>query len=312
MVSMSCLNLVSGADRDGDGIDDSADDCPFAAGDSTVDRNGCPDRDGDGTSDFNDGWTSINPSFAKDIALTSSFDYWDVDHSPDGEFIVSSDETGYARIRNATTGVLVRSVQAFTDDATHVAWSGDGAYIAVTTDAQDVVKMYWANNLSNVHGDISADVGGGDQVLDLAFSNDGSMLAIAIGRSGNGGTNGVVRIINTSDGSVIANPNPAGEDRFYSVAFSPSDTHIVAGGNGEAYIVDTNSWSTTYTIGTPTSTVNDVAWSPDGEKISVCEGYDYNLGGSRLRLFNTANWANHKTWSYSTSCLSTDFSLDSK
>ena len=74
MISMSCLNLVSGADRDGDGIDDSADDCPFAAGNSTVDRNGCPDRDGDGTSDFNDGWTLINPSFAKDVALPSSFD----------------------------------------------------------------------------------------------------------------------------------------------------------------------------------------------------------------------------------------------
>ena len=185
-------------------------------------------------------------------------------------------------------------------------------YIAVSTDAQDVVKMYWASNLSNVHGDISADVGGVDEVKDLAFSNDGSMLAIAIGRSGNGGTNGVVRVINTTDGSVINNANPAGEDRFYSVAFAPSDTHLVAGGNGEAYIVETSTWSTTYTIGTPAGSVNDVAWSPDGERISVCEGYTQGQGGSRLRLFNTANWANHKTWSHTTSCLSTDFSPDGK
>ena len=58
--------------------------------------------------------------------------------------------------------------------------------------------MYHASNLTQIHGDISADVGGGDEVKDLAFSHDGEMLAIAIGRSGNGGTNGVVRVINTS------------------------------------------------------------------------------------------------------------------
>jgi WD40 repeat protein len=225
---------------------------------------------------------------------------------------VSADENGYVRIRNATFGIVISSVQAFTDDATQVAWSGDGTYIAAASDAQDVVKMYWSSNLSSVHGDISSDVGGGDETLDLAFSHDGSMLAIAIGRSGNGGTNGVVRVINTSDGSVINNANPAGEDRFYSVAFAPSDTHLVAGGDGEAYIVDTSSWATTYTIVTPSGSVNDVAWSPDGQRIAVCEGYVQSQGGSSLRIFNTGNWANHKTWSHSSSCLTTDFSPDSK
>ena len=64
---MSWVTLASGADIDGDGVDDSVDDCIYAAGNSTVDRTGCPDRDGDGTSDFNDGWTSSNPNFAKDV-----------------------------------------------------------------------------------------------------------------------------------------------------------------------------------------------------------------------------------------------------
>ena len=67
--------------------------------------------------------------------------------------------------------------------------------LLASTDAQDTVKMYHASNLTQIHGDISADVGGGDEVKDLAFSHDGEMLAIAIGRSGNGGTNGVVRVI---------------------------------------------------------------------------------------------------------------------
>ena len=315
---MGCVSLVSGADGDGDGVDDSTDNCPFAPGTSTTDRDGCPDRDGDGTSDFNDGWTSTNPGFTKDIAMTSSFDYWDVDHSPDGEFVVTSDENGYVRIRNSTTGIILRSVEAFPNtDAHDVAWSGDGSYIAVSTEEQDIVKMYWPDNLSSVHGDISADVGGGDQVNDLAFSHDGSMLAIAIGRSGNGGTNGVVRVINTADGSVINNANPSGEDRFYSVAFSPSDTHLVAGGNGEFYIVETDNWTMVDEVSEPASTVNDVAWSPDGTKISVCEGYDN--GAAKLRIYNTGILystsslsTSAKTWDHSTSCYSTEFSPDSK
>ena len=55
LVSVTSMG-VQAADSDGDGVQDSADDCPWSAGTSTVDKDGCPDRDGDGTSDFNDGW----------------------------------------------------------------------------------------------------------------------------------------------------------------------------------------------------------------------------------------------------------------
>ena len=61
MVSMLSLPLASAADADGDGVDDSVDDCLYAAGNSTVDRNGCPDRDGDGTSRFQR-WLDIHKS----------------------------------------------------------------------------------------------------------------------------------------------------------------------------------------------------------------------------------------------------------
>ena len=74
LVASVIVPTVSAVDTDGDGTDDASDDCPYAAGTSSTDRNGCPDRDGDGTSDFNDGWTSINPNFGKDVALTSNYD----------------------------------------------------------------------------------------------------------------------------------------------------------------------------------------------------------------------------------------------
>ena len=66
LVSVTSL-AAQAADSDGDGVQDSADDCPWAAGDSTVDRDGCPDRDGDGTSDFNDAWAIGNPNFQNEF-----------------------------------------------------------------------------------------------------------------------------------------------------------------------------------------------------------------------------------------------------
>ena len=104
LTSLVSISAQAG-DIDGDGFEDSSDDCPYAPGDSTVDRNGCPDRDGDGTSDRDDGWTSSNPNFSIDVSVPQSYDFFDVDFSPDGEFVVSSDENGYVRIWNSTTGI---------------------------------------------------------------------------------------------------------------------------------------------------------------------------------------------------------------
>ena len=61
---------VQAADSDGDGVQDSADDCPWAAGTSTVDKTGCPDRDGDGTSDFSDPWAITNPNYQNEFTLS--------------------------------------------------------------------------------------------------------------------------------------------------------------------------------------------------------------------------------------------------
>ena len=306
MFSMSGLALASGADIDFDGVDDSIDDCLYAAGNSTVDRTGCPDRDGDGTSDFNDGWTSNNPNFAVDVSVPQNYDFVSVDHSPDGELIASTDENGYLRIWNATSGINTLSINAGGYLA-GVSWSGDGMYIGLTKD-DDTANVYYASNLTSVHGSIDADVGGGDYTEDIDLSNDGEMAAIAIGRSGNGGTNGVIRMINMSDGSVIQNVNPGGEDRFQSVEFSPSGTHMLVGSSGDFYVVETSTWSTVRSDSSPNADVNAVSWSPDGKHMAICEGWDG--GGSTVRLFAAGSWTQKWSKSMSTSCLSTDFSPD--
>jgi len=49
------------SDFDGDGYADQIDDaCPLYWGNSTTDRNGCPDTDGDGTSDSDPNWTPVD------------------------------------------------------------------------------------------------------------------------------------------------------------------------------------------------------------------------------------------------------------
>ncbi len=306
MFSMSGVALASGADTDGDGVDDSIDDCLYAPGNSTLDRTGCPDRDGDGTSDFNDGWTSNNPNFATDVAVTQNYDFNGVDHSPDGEYIASSDENGYLRIWNATTGINFLSLNVG-GTLSSVSWSGDGAYIGVTKD-DDTANIYYANNLSSVHGSIDADVGGGDYTYDIDLSPGGDMAAIAIGRSGNGGTSGVVRMINMTDGSVLQNLNPGGEDRFESVAFSPSGGHLLIGSSGDFYVVETTTWSTVRSESAPNAEVQAVDWSPDGKHLAICEGWDGN--GATIRLYAAGSWTQKWSKSISTSCLATDFSPD--
>ena len=90
MFFMTLAPLAAGADSDGDGFDDSVDDCRWAAGTSTVDKQGCPDSDGDGTSDINDKWTTNNPNFQNEFTVSSNQNYLDVDYSPDGEFVATA------------------------------------------------------------------------------------------------------------------------------------------------------------------------------------------------------------------------------
>ena len=123
-------------DSDGDGVDNSLDDCPYASGTSTVDRDGCPDRDGDGTSDLMDGWTSQNPNFVLDANNPRSSDFNDVDFSPDGSEVATSSDDGYIRIWNTSTGQNTRSVIAVSGGGTgKLSWSADGRFIGVTSQA---------------------------------------------------------------------------------------------------------------------------------------------------------------------------------
>ncbi|MBL6893272.1 MAG: hypothetical protein ISR20_06795, partial [Candidatus Poseidonia sp.] len=308
---VSLLSLAAqAADSDGDGVQDGSDDCPWAAGNSTVDKNGCPDRDGDGTSDYNDGWAIGNPNYQNEFTTNSNSDYYGVDYSPSGEFIVTGSEDGFVRIWNASTWTNVRSVNAGTV-VNGVDYSPDGQYIAAALD-DDTIDIYYSSNLNSLYqSPISVDVGSGDQVNSVEFSPDSSSVAVAIGQSGNGGTNGEVTVISVVTGAELYALNPNGEDIFYDATFSPDGAYIALAGNSDIYIVNTTSGATTWTFTNPPAAVNAVAWSPDGNYISMCGGWEGQSASFDMYQFANGAWSRIWEKTVSTSCASTTFSGDS-
>ncbi|MDE0558252.1 MAG: WD40 repeat domain-containing protein, partial [Candidatus Poseidoniaceae archaeon] len=179
LISMIFLPFATAGDTDMDGIDDSVDDCPVAAGNSTIDRVGCPDRDGDGTSDKNDPWSIQNGGYLQDSHQSSNSDYYISKFSHDGNHYMTSDGNNL-RIWDTATEQNIRTVSV--SGLYDISWSPDGMYVGALDD-QDQMSVYYANNITEFFT-VSVDVGGGDQAKELEFSPDGTMIAVVIGRSG--------------------------------------------------------------------------------------------------------------------------------
>jgi len=300
-------------DTDGDGTDDSMDDCPVAAGNSTLDRTGCPDKDGDGTSDLNDPWVMSTGGYQQDARQASSDDYLMVRFNGDATQYVSLENSGgwgsssaNLRIWDTATQTNLRTVQT-SEYGYDVDITSDGMYIAAVFD-DDRLRVYHSSNGSEMFS-VSTDVGSGDQPNEVEYSPDGTMIAVVIGRSGNSGTNGEVQIYNSLTGAEITSFNPGSADRFNSVGWSPDGSRIVIGGNEKIFIWDTDTWSENRTISNAFSTLNSVHYSPDGNMISACSSW----GGSnaRAKVYNAITGAEEWSYTTSTSCNDAAWSPDS-
>ena len=125
-------------------------------------------------------------------------------------------------------------------------------------------------------------------VLGLAFSPDGSQLAIPFGAYSDEGPNGV-EILDVGSGERVARLSPDGEVR--SVAFSP-DGSLLAGGkvDGGALLWATDGWRR---VGRPLALRNastlEVEFSPDGHTLAT--SHSDRLGGALGRRLAGADRA---------------------
>jgi len=307
---------VSAMDSDGDGVNDTLDDCPWAYGTSTIDRDGCPDRDGDGTSDLGDSWTSNNPNFSEDFFI-NNIDAYSVDHNPDGSTVAVA--TGdRVRTYNASTFTVVSTspdlVGGNNAYVTSLDWSPDGMYVA-TTLSDDTAALLWASNLTLIHDDITHS-GGSRTFSDVAFMANSTSFAVVDETSGGwgGGTCSgcAVMLVNVADGEIWREITPAGNSGSYSsVAFSPDGSRMAVGGDGNAYLINTTTWSTVRAMNPQSGGyVHSIDFSPDGTMIAMCTGYDN--GNSRLRAFATSTGASLFNQQATSSCYGVDVSPDSK
>ena len=312
--------LVSALDSDNDGFDDSVDDCPYAVGNSTVDREGCPDRDGDGTSDWNDAWTIDVQGWAQDAtSWVGNNNLYDAEFSPNGEFVALALENGFVRVHNVSSkqNVLSRDIGGG-DYVLSLDWSRDGSMIAATTGAaDDQLYIMHASNLTDVWT-YDVDSGGNDDAGDVQFSPDGTYVAYAMGRSNTQqGVTGHVRVLWTSNGSVAKTLDPSSvEDAYDSVAWSPDGRRLAFGGRGEVFIHAVGEpWAAQNSISLHSSgtqpRINAIDWSSDGNWLATCDQYASSGQGRSVHVFNATNRLQQWTDYGSTTCYSVEFSSDS-
>ena len=308
------LPLASGADADGDGYQDSADDCPFAAGTSTVDRTGCPDADGDGTSNLNDGWSSTNPNFAQDYHISGTSVY-SVDHNSDGTLVAAAIGDRIRVFDTSTFTISVTSPDLVDGNNAYVTsldWSPDDSYIAASL-SDDTAVVLWANNLTIIHDDITHS-GSSRTFSDVAFMANSTSFAVVdedSGGWGGGSCNScAIMLVSVDDGQIWREVKPGGNSGEYSsVAFSPDGSRMAVGGEGNSYLIETAGWTTVRAMNPGIgSDVHSIDVSSDGNTIAMCTGYDN--GNSRLRVFNTSSGASILNQQATSSCYGADISPD--
>ncbi|MFL6078242.1 MAG: caspase, EACC1-associated type [Mycobacteriales bacterium] len=175
-------------------------------------------------------------------------------YSPDGKMLVAGTGTGSIRSWNTATGQRTAQPLNSPSGVNAVAFSPDGAQIAVAADAELRVWNVGTGKLVRQGGGAHA----------VAFSRDGKFLA-------SGGTNGIILTGpgNSPEGTTL--PDSTATD-VLSLAFSPDGRTLASGGKDR----DVRLWDpeTHQPKGPPLAGhngwVESVAFSPDGHTLASC------------------------------------------
>lgn len=184
--------------------------------------------------------------------------------SPDGQHVLTTSGSPKwpTQLWRTETGVLEREFRGHTDWLLAAAFSPDGSRIA--TGAQDRTLRIW----NTATGDLIHTLGhGAGYVHSVAFSPDGKLVA-----GGGSSTDPAVRIWNVETGQPHA-IHIAEAGTVKGLAFSPSGTELVVAweeGLIRAFNLATGQVRAEWAA---SGFINDIALSPDGERLLVGEGW---------------------------------------
>jgi len=235
----------SAADGDGDGFDDSIDDCPFAAGYSTTGLQGCPDTDLDGIPDSDEGTLSdfTNAGREFDNIYSSQFDELSGGVS---EYTSSSRSSMCRAMAVAPNGMVVFG----SDDGNHVYLAGESGNII--------------HSLFTIRSNPRA----------IDFSPNGTLLAVAgYGADGNEAVVDVYEMDwNTLSATHVVNLSANHDDDMFGLIFGPDGDRLYIGGKDENVTTyHTSNWSISYVIPSPDD-VYAIRTSPDGRLLAFTHG----------------------------------------
>jgi hypothetical protein len=192
--------------------------------------------------------------------------------SPDGTTLATGDGNGQIYLWDPATRHLIRALaEPQSVPVSAVALSANPPMLA----AGDIGTHLWSPGTGQLIATL-ADPGAGGAVSALAFSPDGTTLAV-------GDDDGSTYLWNLSTSQVIGTlSNPAGSG-VQAVAFNPDGTLLAAGdANGRTYLWDVAAGRLMATLADPgkrRQDVHAVSFSPSGSTLAVGDQYGTHLWG---------------------------------